>query len=129
MRLRVIFQSYRGGQFYWWRKLFENHRPAASHWQTLSHNVIYNSNGVLTQSRPPRSLRWKRYGLKNNNYCPCPLRFPHAQSGVQHILCCVFVLFFFALCVLCYHFLMIFHLWLPLRGSLTFISKHSLLEY
>jgi phage terminase large subunit GpA-like protein len=31
-----IFQLYRGSHFYWWRKP----RPAASHQQTLSHNVV-----------------------------------------------------------------------------------------
>jgi hypothetical protein len=30
-----------------------------------------------------------------------------AYSGVQHILCCVFVLFFFVLCTLCCQFLWI----------------------
>jgi len=32
-----------------------------------------------------------------------------AHSEVQHILCCVFVWFFFALCTLCCHFLWIVH--------------------
>jgi len=42
-------------------------------------------------------------------------------SGVQHILCCVFVLFFFVLCTLCCQLFWTVHFWLPLRCSLTFI--------
>ena len=41
MPLSIIFQLYRGGELYWQikRENTENHRPAASHSQTLSHNV------------------------------------------------------------------------------------------
>ena len=41
-----------------------------------------------------------------------------AYSGVQHILCCVFVLFFFVLCTLCKQFLWIVHFWFPLQCSI-----------
>jgi hypothetical protein len=41
-----------------------------------------------------------------------------AYSGVQYILCCVFVLFFFILCTLCFQILWIANFWLPLRYSL-----------
>ena len=42
MPIPIIFQLYRGGHFYWCAVSGvpgENHRPAASHWQTLSYNV------------------------------------------------------------------------------------------
>ena len=42
-----------------------------------------------------------------------------AYSGVQHILCFVFALFFFDLCALCCQFLWTIHSWLPLQFSLT----------
>ena len=52
-------------------------------------------------------------------YLRCLLLF--AYSGVQHILCRVFVLFFFVLYTLCCQFRWIVLFWLPLRYSLTFI--------
>ena len=48
-----------------------------------------------------------------------------AYSGVQHILCCVFVLFFFALCILCCKFLWLVHLWWPIRYFPTFIILYN----
>ena len=41
--LSKIYQLYRGGPFYRWKETGgpgENQPPAASHWVTLSHNVV-----------------------------------------------------------------------------------------
>ena len=46
MSLSTIFQLYRGGQFSLVEETgipTENHRPVASHWQTLSHNIVSNT--------------------------------------------------------------------------------------
>ena len=57
--LSTIFQLYRGGQFYWCPEETggpgENHRPVASHWQTLSHNVIHL---VLIEIRTHNIRHW-----------------------------------------------------------------------
>jgi len=50
------FQLYRGGQFYWWRKLEYLEKTTnlvASHWQTLSHNVVSGTprlSGIQTHN-------------------------------------------------------------------------------
>ena len=44
--------------------------------------------------------------------------------GVQHIMCCVLVLFDFVLCTICCQFLWIVHLLLPLRFSLAVICVY-----
>ena len=54
------------------------------------------------------------------SYLRCLCLFAH--SGVQHILCCAFVLFFFVLSALYCWFLWIVHFWLTIRCSLTFIK-------
>jgi len=51
--------------------------------------------------------------------CLCLL----AVSGVQHISCCVFVLFVVVLCTQCCQFIWIVHLWFPRRYSPTFIKE------
>jgi hypothetical protein len=50
-----------------------------------------------------------------------------AHSGVQHILCCVFALFFFVLCTLCCQFIWSVSLWLPRRYYLTSTSSSTLI--
>jgi len=59
------------------------------------------------------------------SYVRCLCVFVH--SGVQHILCCVFAMFFFVLCALCCQFLLIVLFWLLLRYSLTFILSYPLI--
>jgi hypothetical protein len=56
VRVRVLYTTFNnisvisGSQFYWWRKLEvpgESHWPAASHWQTLSCNVVSSTPETL----------------------------------------------------------------------------------
>ena len=48
-----------------------------------------------------------------------------AYSGVQHILCCIFVLFIIVLYGPCCQFLWIVYFWLPLLYSLKFINLND----
>ena len=60
--LSTIFQLYRGGQFHWRRKpeYPRNHRPIASHWQILSHNVV---------SSTPRLSGVRTHNINGNRHC------------------------------------------------------------
>jgi hypothetical protein len=54
MPLSIIFQLYRGSEFYWWRKLeySENTIDLSQVRQTLSHNVVHLAmNGVRTHTQ------------------------------------------------------------------------------
>ena len=61
--------SQRGGQLYWWRKVEDPEKtfwPVASHWQTLSHNV------VLSTPRHERGSNSQILGVIGTNYnCIC----------------------------------------------------------
>ena len=72
-------------------------------------------------SLPPVVCRMARVDLRN--------LFMFGYSGVQHILCGVFALFFFGLCTLCCQCLLIVLFLLHLRYSLTFIYRCKRPEY
>jgi hypothetical protein len=70
--LSTIFQLCHGCQFYWWRKRStrRNHRSAASHWQTLSHNVASSTprlNGIRTHN-VSGDRHWLHIGSCKSNY-------------------------------------------------------------
>jgi len=65
---------------------------------TLQHNVTIGANTNALVG-----------GLRSYLHYLCLF----ANIGVQHILCCVFVLFVFVLCALCCQFLWIVHFVLP----------------
>jgi hypothetical protein len=60
-----IFQLYRCGQFYW----SGNHRPAASHWQTLAHNFYISSTHRLSAIRTHNVSGDRQRVLIKSSYC------------------------------------------------------------
>jgi hypothetical protein len=118
-------------------------QTAASHWQIFRFffccpifvyvlsSVLWNRydfhvKTMFGSSLPPIDLRGFISYLRYLCLCAC--------SDVQHILCCVFVLFVFVLCALCCKFLCIVHFWFPNRYSLklmytTTISTHINLHH
>ena len=95
--LSTLFQLYRDGQFYWWRKpeySEKTNRPVASKWKTLSHNVVHLAmrgirvnillwwwaliaqvvvNQTTIRSRPWRPLVWV-YEISDQSY-KIPLKY------------------------------------------------------
>jgi hypothetical protein len=45
------------GEFYWWRKPEENHRPAGSHSETLLYNVVSSTHRHERDS----NSQWAKY--------------------------------------------------------------------
>ena len=68
MPLSTIFQLYRGGQFYWWRKPGENHRLVASHWQTLSHTVVHLALIEIQTHNISGDRHWLHIGSCKSSY-------------------------------------------------------------
>ena len=69
------------------------------------------------------------FGWRDHVLCTFFCGFLFAHSGVQHILCCVIVLFVFFLCTLCCQFLWIVILCIAPLVFLTFTALRGKLEY
>ena len=120
MPLLSLFQLYRGGQYYWWRKpgyaektnnllqVNDKHYTIKLYRVHLAMIVIWIRNFSGDRNWMDMFMFYLRY-----------LCF-FACSGVQHILCFVFVLFLFVLYALCCKFLWIVLFWVPLWHPLTF---------
>ena len=67
--LSTICQLYLGSQFYWWRtsEYTEKNRSDASHWQTLSHNVVH-SPWAWVEPLPPVMIDNDCIGSCKSNY-------------------------------------------------------------
>jgi hypothetical protein len=124
--LSTTFQLYCGGHFYWWRKL-EYPEKTTDCRKSLKNFYVFFSCPIICLY-VLSSMLWNRYDFRVKTMfgsslpdidlwglmsylrylCLC------AHSGVQHILCCVFVLFVFVLCTLCCKFICIVHFYFPI---------------
>ena len=102
--LSTIFHLYRGCKFFLVGKTevpVENHRPAASHWQTLSHNVI-SSTPRLIGIRTQNTTGYSRINRSISSwYSTCAIYLLVHWSIVTDLWICVFwLLSLEACCVL-----------------------------
>jgi hypothetical protein len=66
MKTVTICQWYRGRQFYWCRNPEKNHRPVASHWQTLSYKVVLGTPRL--RGARTHNISGDRHWLQRWNY-------------------------------------------------------------